>query len=119
MRAFFIIEYKFNKDELTEAEADVETALIRIRHISALWHLLKLIDVRSRWVDEDVISQRLDEFSGSINDLGDLGAAITDGLFGEIDSLSELLKKANAVAENVSIILDGSESEQTPKGGKR
>lgn len=125
IRKHLRIEYHVGKvndadvhDKFTEPEANNEAALARAKHVIALFTLLKLVDVQSRWTDEGVVWDRLEDLSDALNGLGELGAKISDGLFGNLDMLFEAYKEANATAENASVIFDEPKPNKLTKRGR-
>ena len=109
MRAYIRIDYTVGND-LTPREADGEAALARTEHLSALFSLLRLIDIKGRWRDEEVISSRLESLTSALENLGELGEKISDGLYANVCELFDAYKKAESVAANMSTILDDAET---------
>ena len=101
IRRHLQIQYRVSKvnpadvqDKFTQEESEAEAALFRISHISALFELLRAVDVEGRWVDEGIVSGRLYALSSSINGIGELGSYIADGLYSNIAELYDAYKEA-------------------------
>lgn len=112
MRHYFCLQYHVQRhnpddsnDKFTAAEQQREEALTRVRHLSAIFSLLKLTDIESRYTSKPIVTDRLETVSDAISNIGDLGQAIADGLDGTIYELFELYEQQAAFAENVTSIM--------------
>lgn len=72
--------------QLTDEDKLEHVGLQKARHVSALFFLLRHIDLRFEFIDEEATNMQL-------RNIGDLGVAISEGVFGDIDEAIETLKK--------------------------
>ena len=64
------------KDNFNQEEQAENCILTRLRHLKAIFALLEIAD-KSKW------NGSIKDLIGHFNDIGELGGAITDGIFGE------------------------------------
>jgi hypothetical protein len=91
-------------DKFTEAETAKESAHARLKHISAIFGLLKMVDIESRWTNQEIVTDRLETLSDAISDIGDLGQAISDGLYCPLDELFDLYERQAEIVDKVTTL---------------
>lgn len=121
MRRYMHVDYHVQRvnpddhtDKFTEAEAYKESAHARLKHISAIFGLLKMVDIESRWTNQEIVTDRLETLSDAISDIGDLGQAISDGLYAPIEELFDLYQRQVEIVDNVTTLdIEAVKSEQS------
>lgn len=100
------IEYEafaYREPELTEQLTDDEKlehiGVEQVRHVLALFFLLKHIDIHFDQTDEDLVNMAL-------RNVGELGSLISEGIFASFDTAIDRLKKVTTSTdgENASLL---------------
>lgn len=103
---FLLIEYVVRKrnsdnwlDKYDSAEELNAASVLRARHLSGIFALLQTVDV-SRWNGSD------EDLSNALNHVGQLGHALAEGLFGEVDTLYGLHRQTKHELESATTFLE-------------
>lgn len=104
MRTHLSIEYHVSKhnpddihDNFTSVEEHEYAALARLQHVSALFTLLTLLKTDYSFLAAGIREKQHENLLHALLGVGELGAAINDGMFTHVDELAEAAKQTTSV----------------------
>ncbi len=94
------IDYRLSRHgphELTEAEQNAASGRLRASHISGLFRLLNLVDIRQDW--DTLSNNEIDAISDNLRAVGQLGMCLADSLYGNVCELDDIVGNLSTFTE--------------------